>query len=368
MKENNIVLTGGHAATTALAVVQAVKKRGLAWKIYWIGTKKAVEGQSVATLEAQILPEYGVVFCPIVAGRIQRKFTRHTIPSLIKIPFGFIHALILLGKIKPKAILSFGGAASFPVVVVGKILGIPVIIHEQTSAVGRANKYSSRFATKIALARESSLQFFPKNKCVVTGNPILQEFEKISFKEGLAKTPAVLVTGGSRGSQTINQLLQGILEKLLENKKIIHQTGQMDFEKFSRIKQDLRPELKKNYQVLGTVSPGKMTELIINSDLVIARAGANTVSELIAAKKLSVLIPIPFSYEDEQTKNALFAEKLGLSRILFQSAATPERLLSAIEDIFANWDKLGETLKNIKSPDIGASGKVVDTLMGVMTK
>ena len=76
MKENNIVLTGGHAATTALAVVETIKKRALPWNLFWIGTKKAVEGQNIETLEAEILPEYGVTFCPIITGRIQRKFTQ----------------------------------------------------------------------------------------------------------------------------------------------------------------------------------------------------------------------------------------------------------------------------------------------------
>ena len=212
------------------------------------------------------------------------------------------------------------------------------------------------------------LQFFPKEKCVVTGNPILEKFSKIAVKEKKGKTSVILVTGGSRGSQTVNELLQGILEKILSSCKVLHQSGQMDLGKFERIKESLTPELGKNYKVFANIGPDKMTDYLISSDIVVARAGANTVSEIIAAKKLSILIPIPFSYEDEQTKNALYAEKLGLSKILSQSEATPQRLLSEIEYLLSNWEKLSESIKDVKSPDEGASGRVVETLMEVTAK
>src|SRR5260221_10516561 len=150
----NILLTGGHAGTTALSVIEEFQSREDTrdWKIFWIGAQHAVEGKKTPTLESQILPKLGITSYSIIMGRLQRKFTRYTLASLIKIPFGFIHALYLLKKIKPQVILSFGGFAAYPVVVVGSLLKIPVVIHDQTAAAGRANMFSARFAKKVAIS------------------------------------------------------------------------------------------------------------------------------------------------------------------------------------------------------------------------
>ena len=158
-----IVLTGGHAGTTAFATVEEIVKRKKAWELFWIGPKSAVEGKNIPTAASLILPQYGVYHHPIIAGRITKKWTRWSLPSLFKIPIDFIQALILLIKIKPKVILSFGGYVAFPVVVTGWLLGIPVIIHAQTVVVGLANRFLAFFARKIAVARGESRELLPKN-------------------------------------------------------------------------------------------------------------------------------------------------------------------------------------------------------------
>lgn len=362
MPENNIVLTGGHAATTALAVIRSIRKKHPAWRIYWIGAKTAIEGKKIPTLESKIFPKEGVSFKPIFTGRLQRKFSIYTIPSLLKIPFGFIHALLLLAEIRPKVILSFGGFSAFPVTAVGSIFGIPVIIHEQTAAVGRANKYAASFARKITLAREESKKYFSEGKCIVVGNPILPEMERIPVKTKMSSPPAIFVTGGSRGSVTLNSLIDEILEKVLSKYDLIHQTGELDFARFEKRKEGLPQELKGRYQPFSHLTPGEMPKILGKIDLVIGRAGANTVSEIIAAKKPAILIPIPFSYLDEQTKNAFFAEDFGLARILPQDEATGKELLRMIEELFQNWEQIVLMVKDKESPDIGASGRVVAIL------
>src|SRR3972149_2512208 len=134
-----VVLTGSHGATTALSVITEIEAQGLPWAIHFIGTKRAVEGKNVPTLESQVIKGQSLEFHSIISGRIQRRFTFWTIPSLLKIPVSFFQALFLLLKIKPKLILSFGGASAFSVIFAGKVLGIPSILHEQTSVAGRAN-------------------------------------------------------------------------------------------------------------------------------------------------------------------------------------------------------------------------------------
>jgi len=158
------VLTGGHAATTALSTIEEILRSWEGAKVYWIGSKRAFEGKRELSIEAKIFPKKGIKFEPIIMGRLQRKFTLWTIPSLIKLPFGFVHGLFLMLKIRPKVVLSFGGFASFPIVFWSFFLGVPVILHEQTSAAGRANKFSSLFSKKIALARSSSKKYFRSEK------------------------------------------------------------------------------------------------------------------------------------------------------------------------------------------------------------
>lgn len=359
MKKVEIVLTGGHAGTTALSTVREIKRRFPAWKVFWIGPASALEGKNIPTPESKAFPLLGVEFKPIFTGRLQRKFSLWTIPSLLKIPFGFVHAFVLLLTIRPKMILSFGGFAAFPVVVVGALLGIPVIIHEQTVAVGRANKYSAPFAEKIALAREESLEFFPKEKCVVIGNPILPEIEKILPKTQISAPPKILVTGGSRGSLTINSLIGKILEKLLTRYKLIHHTGQIDFSKFEERKSRLKGEAKERYEVYSHIPADDMPRILEEADILVGRAGANTVSEIIAAKKPSLLIPLPFSYLNEQTKNAHFAEKFGVARVLTQEGITPEKVLKEIDYLVNNWQAILAKVKAKVSPDIGASKRLV---------
>lgn len=358
----SIVLTGGHAGTTALAVVKEIKGRHPSWKICWIGPSSAIEGKNIPTLESRIFPEMGVEFKQIFTGRLQRKFTFWTIPSLLKIPFGFAHALSLLIAIKPKVILSFGGYAAFPVVVTGALLGVPVIIHEQTVAVGRANKYSAPFARKIALARAESLKFFPKDKCVVVGNPILPEIERILPKNEISVPPQILVTGGSRGSMTINSLIGEVLDELLSKYKLIHHTGEIDFPKFEKKKFELAEAAKERYEIYPHIPAKDMPKILEKVDIVVGRAGANTVSEVVAAKKPSILIPLPFSYLDEQTKNAGFAQKFGVAKVLLQEGLTGKRLLKEIDETIESWQATVSKVKAKASPDIGASGRLVSLI------
>lgn len=361
-----IVLTGGHAATTALATLDEIVRRSGRWDIYWIGTKKAIEGKAVPTLESKIFSSKGIRSYSIIAGRIQVRFTFWTLSSIAKIPFGFIHALFLLLKIRPKIILSFGGFAAFPVVVAGFLLRIPVVIHEQTMAVGRANKYSSLFAKKIALAREESREYFPKEKCVVVGNPILTQIAEVKPKTEIGKPPTVFITGGSRGSQIMNELVVDVLEKLLKDFVVIHQVGFLDNRKIEKVKDSLAKELREKYEVYPMIDPMDLDGVYKRADVVISRAGANTVAEIVATKRPAILIPIPWSYQDEQAKNAEFAEKFGLAKVLNQEELTGDRLVEEIANLVDNWEEIITRTKNKKSPDIKAAKRLVDLLEETM--
>jgi len=356
---DKVVLTGGHAATTAVAVVEEIRLADLNWKLTWIGVKNAIEGKKVVTLESEVLPRLGVEFLPITTGRIQRRFTAWTIPSILRLPIGFIQAFYYLLKIKPRVVLSFGGFASFPVVFNAKLLGIPVVIHEQTTAAGMSNLLSTRFASKIALSRSESKKYYPSGKYVVTGNPVMKEITKVKPKLKLGDPPVIFITGGSRGSQSINDALEKILKTLLSRYKLIHQTGGLDYLKFSDIKQKLPRALKDNYEVFVRVNPLEVYKIYQECDIVVARAGANTVSEIMTVKRPAILIPLPISYMDEQMKNAEIARDWGAAKIIPQKNLMPEILFKYIEDSIKDYSAVVGRIKQKESPDAGASRKLL---------
>lgn len=363
---NKLVLTGGHAATTAIAVIEEIKAQNKDWKLYWIGVKNAIEGRNMRTLESEALPKLGVKFLPIVMGRLQRRFTGWTIPSLLKIPVGFIQSIYYLLKIRPKVVLSFGGFASFPVVVAANMFGIPVILHEQTSVAGRANRASIKFATKITLSRKESLKYFPEEKCVVTGNPVMMAVKKVKPRRKLSDPPVIFITGGSRGSQSINEVVEKIVRPLLSKYHLIHQTGGLDYLKFADIKQKLPQALKENYEVFVRVNPLEVSDLFARSDIIVARAGANTVSEIMTIKRPAILIPLPISYLNEQMENAKIAKSYGIAKIIPQEKLTSEKLTKEIEDSIENFSKIVESTVSKPSPDEGASKKILTLLKGYM--
>ncbi|MFC1625568.1 glycosyltransferase, partial [Patescibacteria group bacterium] len=132
-RQKRVVFAGSHAATPAIAVIEEIKRRKLPWSIYWVGKKWASEDKTSISLEYRVLPKMGVTYLPLESGRIQTKFTKHTIPALFKIPFGFVHSLAIFLKVKPELVLSFGGASGAMVVFWSWVFRVPVVIHEQTA-------------------------------------------------------------------------------------------------------------------------------------------------------------------------------------------------------------------------------------------
>jgi len=365
-KKIKVLLTGGHARSTAYAVIQELQSKHKNWDLYWIGPKRVVEGKSSGSYDKEVFPKLGVHYLTTITGRLQRKFSRWTIPALLKIPFGFIQTFAYVYRIKPEITLSFGGFTAYPVVLASWLLKIPVVIHEQTFATGRANKYSAFFATKIAVARQESISYFPKEKCVVTGNPVSKEVRAIDIKQKISKIPRILITGGASGSETINNVTSLTLEQLLENYIVSHQTGRIQFKKFSSIKLNLSSKYKDRYHVYSVVPGWKMSKLINEADIIVSRAGANTISELMIAKRPCILIPIPFSIYDEQRKNAYFAEKFGIAKVIEQKDLTPGKFIQEINKLRKSWEHYIKNVKNKPSPDLDAASNVINLIESIL--
>ncbi len=334
-----IVIVGGHLSP-ALSIIQNLEKD----EVYYIGRKHTFEGDKAVSLEYQEISKLGIPFFTIKTGRLQRTFTKYTLFSLAKLPVGFYQALKILRKVKPDVILSFGGYLSVPVGFSAHFLKIPLVLHEQTLEVGFANKILSPFAEKICVSWETSLKHFPKEKTVLTGNPIKKEILKVSkLSKKTNDLPLIYVTGGSSGSHAINLLILETIEKLSKKYTVFHQTGDSqkykDYDKLLEVKNNLDAKYSKNYIIKKFLDPETSAQIIKSSDLVIGRAGINTVSELIYLKKPALFIPLPFSQKNEQMKNAEFMKSLGLSEVISQDLVTDKIFLEKINYMLDNLTK-----------------------------
>jgi len=358
-----ICITGSHF-TPAQAVIDELKKdNGV--EIIYIGRKYTREGDKSVSVESQVLPKLGVKFIPITTGRLQRSFTRYTIPSLFKIPFGFLQSFYLILKEKPDVILSFGGYVAVPVVISSWLLSIPIIIHEQTLVSGLANTISSFFANKIAISFEKN-KSFEKCKTILTGNPMRKELfddknsEFISFFEKAKKDklPVILITGGNQGSHMINESVNLCLENLLKIAFVIHQTGDSKFDDFRKL-EDRAKTLNNNerYIIKKWIDGEDFGMVLKNADLAVSRAGINSLIEFAYFGVPTLIIPIPFLYKNEQMVNAKFFRELGLCEVLEQSNLESENLLKSIKAMLGNLEILKNKASGAKSVVIEDAGK-----------
>ncbi|MBI4058703.1 undecaprenyldiphospho-muramoylpentapeptide beta-N-acetylglucosaminyltransferase [Candidatus Microgenomates bacterium] len=332
MKKRTLLITGGHV-TPALAVIEEVKKN-YDWEIVWVGRKFAMEGETISSLEYEIIPQLGIPFYNLETARLQRKFTKWTIPALLRLPKGMVQAFWLLWQIKPRVILSFGGYISVPMVFAGWLLRIPIILHEQTAASGLANRTSAQFANHIAISYQSSFIDFPHHKAIVTGNPVRRSI--LRMKRHLTHPPAIFITGGSQGSRTINYAVNEILTKLIGKFTVFHQTGYADYEKLEVRQKRLDENQKEKYHIFPVVDPNRLAEILGKSSLVIGRSGANTVTEIAAIGIPAIFIPLPYSERGEQEKNAKMLADINLARIISQNELTGKLLWETINDFLAH--------------------------------
>jgi len=318
METSKIVFVGGHH-NSALALAKALRIKG--YKIYWFGHKQTMRKERSLSLEFQEVRKNGFPFYEIKTGKFYRTYCPW---QFFKIFFGFLKSFFLLYKIKPKLVISFGGYLSFPVVLAAFLLRIKVLIHEQTSCAGLANRLLASIACKILLTWSSSKKFFPVSKSQVIGLPLDSSFlgrtkTHSPFPE---KLPIILITGGKQGSHVINRAIEDQLTNFLSDFNLIHQTGGIlktgDFSRLLK-KKDLLPEkLKSRYLIKKFFYGSKMIEMIKTADLVISRSGGHIVYELAYLAKPAILVPFPWAYNNEQLANAKILSRQGSALILEQ--------------------------------------------------
>lgn len=349
-----ILITGTHF-TPAQAVIEVFKKWGNI-EIIYIGRETTLEGDPTPSLESDVFKKLGVKFIPIITGRLQRALTLYTVPSLFKIPVGFLQALYVTFKEKPDVVLSFGGYVAVPVVISAYLLSIPVIIHEQTLISGLANTLTGYFATKIAVSFLKEYNF-SKEKVVLTGNPIRKEVISPTYTRSPVQQfvlsakgwPLLLITGGNQGSHIINQAIFEILNDLTNFAYVLHQSGDSVYQDFERLeKQKKQIANPQRYLVKKWLDADEMGFSLKRADLAIARAGMNFLQEAAYYGVPTLVIPIPYLYQDEQNINAKFFEKLKLVKILPQNKLTPKSLLKRLKVMIKGSESLKKGAKKSK--------------------
>ena len=346
-----IVMTGGGTAghvTPNIALFDSLQKDG--YEIYYIGSYEGIEK---GLIEDKKIPYYG-----ISSGKFRRYRSWKNLTDPFRVLHGFFQARRLLGRIRPNVVFSKGGFVSVPVVMAAKTRHIPVIIHESDLTPGLANKLAMPSATKVCCNFPETLPYLPKEKAVLTGSPIRQELlhgNKQAAKDFCGFTddlPILMVMGGSIGSVYINNAIRGCIDTLLTKYQIIHLCGK------GNIDESLKD--KKGYAQFEYISEN-LPDLFAAADLVVARAGANSICELLALHKPNILIPLSRNASrGDQILNANSFAKQGFSAVLEEEEVTSEKLMATIDDVMAHRNKYIDAMKN--------SGQMnaIETIMGLI--
>ncbi len=346
-----IVMTGGGTAghvTPNIALFDSLQKDG--YEIHYIGSYEGIEK---GLIENKKIPYYG-----ISSGKFRRYRSWKNLTDPFRVLHGFFQARRLLGRIRPNVVFSKGGFVSVPVVMAAKTRHIPVIIHESDLTPGLANKLAMPSATKVCCNFPETLPYLPKEKAVLTGSPIRQELlhgNKQAAKDFCGFTgdlPILMVMGGSIGSVYINNAIRGCIDTLLTKYQIIHLCGK------GNIDESLKD--KKGYAQFEYISEN-LPDLFAAADLVVARAGANSICELLALHKPNILIPLSRNASrGDQILNANSFAKQGFSAVLEEEEVTSEKLMATIDDVMAHRSKYIDAMKN--------SGQMnaIETIMGLI--
>lgn len=334
-----ILLSGGHL-TPALAVIDQAKKEKRDLQFVFLGREFSQEGTQQISQEKKEIESREIPFIATTAPKFHKRYWWKNALEITKWLPSLSTAWRTISQHQPDVLLTFGGYLAFPIALVCRVRGIPVITHEQTTEAGMANTVISFLSVKIAVAHPSSLEHFPKHKTIVTGNPIRPRLlGKIPTKpRWVIETdrPILFITGGNQGSEIINTVVGQLLPSLTTKWYVIHQCGNplsgLNYQqRLEDIANTLTTVQRKHYVVKPWLKEEEMTWIFDQAQVVVARSGANTSLELIIHQTPSVLIPLPFSHNNEQYKNAEILEKAGSAVILPQSRLNPDTLYETIQ-------------------------------------
>ncbi len=350
-----IVLTGGGTAghvTPNIAMLPRLRELG--YKIYYIGTYDGIE--------KKLIEEEGIPYYGISSGKLRRYFSMKNFSDPFRVIKGFRQAKKLMKQLRPDVVFSKGGFVSVPVVLAAEKRKIPVVIHESDMTPGLANKIALPKATRVCCNFPETAGSFPEGVATVTGTPIRQELYSGDPKKGMdfcgftEARPTILVVGGSTGSAIVNEAVRGILDDLLKTYNVIHIAGEG--------KTDPAYDGRPGYAQFSYVK-GELPDLFALADLVISRAGANAICELLALRKPNILIPLSKAQSrGDQILNAHSFEKSGYSKVIEEENLTAESLMSAVTQVIRQKDTYISAMSQAKAGDsISMITGIIDSLV-----
>ena len=349
-KPLTILMTGAHI-TPAVAVTQEILRKVPNARIIYAG--RAGNKAESFSVERSEIERAGGIFKTVISGKLHRFFTWSQLMEFGKFPVGLLQSALLLLKEKPQAVVSFGGYLSVPFVITARLVGIPVIIHEETTVWGMANRICRRWASVVAVS-------WPKMQeagTVLTGNPMPKEIVEAG-RGGNAKKersrPMIYVTEGSQSSLVISKIVKQILNQLLEFADVYHQT------KYPAL--DIN---SSRYHSARWFPTPEHAILLSRASIAISRSGANTITYHAYFGIPSILVPLPHAGENEQMKNAALLSETGLARIVPQKDFTADRLLLEIRNLLAipgdQWKEIRIRAQGLVNPD--AASQLADLVL-----
>ena len=359
--------TGGHTypiIAVARELQSLAQKNNIAVELSFAGPSNA---------NAVIIRQEGIKTYWVPTGKLRRYAAWQTVGDVIKASFGFFYALFLVWWLMPDAIFAKGGFGSLAVGLAGRIYGIPMLVHDSDSVPGLTTRLLGKIASRVAISFPGAASFFAAKKTVLLGNPIRQSLLGGSKQE--AKTafklkgdrPLIFVTGGSQGSQHINEIVSASLEELLKTYEIIHQVGPNNEETFTKNLKEIygiEAASQPYYHVKGYLDEQEEASVFAVCDMVVARAGAGNIYEIAAAGKPSILIPLAQAASDHQRENAFFYARTGAALVIEEANLTPHILINEIKGIGESKNRSSEMAKAAKAfAKLDAAAKIAQGLL-----
>lgn len=343
MNKRTIILTGGGTAGhVSLNQALIPEITAMDYNVEYIGSKNGIEKELIGDSHPEIH------YHAIASGKLRRYFSMKNFSDPFRVGAGLVQALNIIRKKKPAAIFSKGGFVSVPVAMAGKMMRIPVIIHESDVTPGLANKIAMPFADHIFTVFKETMQYVPKEKSTCTGSVIRSELMEGSAAKGKEicrfdnDLPVMMVMGGSQGSEVINTAIRSNLDHLMQTFNIIHLCGKGNVdEKLQGLEQ---------YRQFEYVTH-ELPHLLHMTDFVVSRAGSNSIFEFLALKKPMLLIPLSRQKSrGDQILNAELFRKNGFAIVLEEEEASPENFSKALDQLQTDEEVLIENMTNAEPP------------------
>jgi len=360
--------TGGHfyplIAIAEKLIELSDKQKVIDLRLYYM---------SVTPYDKRLLFENKITFIQIPTGKMRTYFSIKNFFDIFKTATGVFFGILSMFFIYPDVVISKGGYASFPAVLAAKLLKIPVIVHESDSYPGRLNIWTAKFAWHVAISWPEAIEYLPKEKTILTGQPIRKEIlhgdpnGALEFFKLDSNLPVILILGGSQGAEIINNIIVDILPVLLSRYQIIHQTGKNNIEGIlSRSKLLMENDLNVGRYVPIPYLNNLATRMAAGcANLIISRAGS-AIFEIASWGIPSIIIPITNSNGDHQMKNAFNYERVGACEVIEENNLSSHLLVAEIDKLLSSpqkLDKMKEGALSFASPD--AAEKIAQSAIDI---